>query len=122
MPIFDDSRYARSLFSTVIDADDESYEVPFLQQTTVVTDEQPQSEFQWYTVRHGQNFEDIADDVYFDAGGADLWWVLAACNPHIFYPADLAAGDNIIVPSGEWVEEYVAALDDWEATWQSVIR
>jgi hypothetical protein len=101
-------------------ADGDKQQVYKLGQTSV--QEFDIDSFEWYTVKGAELFEDIADKFYEDIGGADLFWVLAMCNDHIFYPLDIQAGDRIRVPSPQWVEEFVNQEDAWESTWRNVVR
>jgi len=60
--------------------------------TTVV----PDGETEAYTVKAGETFETLAYKLF---GNARRWWILADMNPHIFWPLDLKAGDQILLPS-----------------------
>lgn len=110
------SRYGRVPSYQTKDAAGEAVEVLGLPQTTILA---PGSDAtgQWYVVVGDETFESIAHEVYFDRGGAELWWVLAMVNKHIVYPLDLQAGDRLLLPEPEWVSRYVNSVNDWRGTW-----
>ena len=121
MELYDKSRFIRARFQQVTDADGDSYVVPQLTQTTMPEYWLPEETI-WYTVKGNEKYEDIAYDFYYDLGGPDLWWVLAMCNPEIFFPMDLQAGDKIRIPPTRFVEDMLASRDDWEEIWREVAR
>jgi len=121
MPIHNRSRYLRVPSIQVEAADGEkllAYELP---QTTVGPD-QASPDSVGYVVSEGETFESICHQEYSQVGGTRIWWVLAMCNPHVFYPLDLKAGDVIQLPPVRWVEAFMSTRDDWEETWRTIIR
>lgn len=48
-----------------------------------------------HVVREDQRLDQLASFYYNDP---EMWWVIAAANPEIFYPEDLPAGTTLRIP------------------------
>jgi hypothetical protein len=117
MTLYSNSRYLKTLAIPITDEDGNGSEIYSLMQTTVMEDDL--GEFDWYTVKGDELLEDIAYEVYYNIGGADLWWVLAMANPEVEYPLDLSSMTRIRIPPTTWVQSFIKELDDWEYTWRN---
>lgn len=110
MPLYGNSRYVKVGMLQIEDSAGEGAEVYKLRSTTVLPVDLP-DDWQSVVVQPGETFEYLAERIWSELGGAELWWVLADCNPEIMYPLDVAAGDVIRVPSASWVAEYMRTED-----------
>lgn len=110
MPLYGMSRYLKVKTRTIVDSDNEAAEVYNRRSTYVHPLDLPE-DTKPYIVSSNEIYEDIAEKMYPSLGGADLWFVLADCNPQIFYPLDLKEGDIINIPPPDWVEEYVLGIE-----------
>ena len=120
MALYKYSRYNKVDTIDITAEEDDKQNVYELPQTTV--QEFDIDDWEWHVVTGDATFESIADEFYEEFGGASLWWVLAVCNDHIFYPLDIQAGDRIRIPAPQWIEKFLEEQDDWESTWRNVSR
>jgi len=91
MTIFSNSRYRFGDTIRITDSDGVSNTVHKLRKTT--TD--PVVGSSVHGVAGDETFEKIAFERY---GDADKWYVITDANPKIFWPLDLEAGDEIVIP------------------------
>jgi len=97
MTLFQGSRYRLEEYiqSTAYDGSVESH--PPLRETTVET----RYGFIQYKVLAGDTMESLAFAKY---GDANKWYVIADANPQVFWPLDLEAGTEIVLPSFVYAE------------------
>lgn len=92
MTVFQTSRYNFSDTQQIEDSAGNVVKIHKIRKTTL--DGYPG--FRLYTTKAGDTFESIAAREYSDSR---KWYVLADANPDVFFPLELSAGMQVVIPS-----------------------
>jgi nucleoid-associated protein YgaU len=97
MPLYRGSRFRKAPIGYIQLSDESKVKVYGVTTTTLDAPARSQK----YRVKAGETFETIAHREY---GDGNKWYVLAMVNSQIFWPLDLEANDEIIVPPRSFAE------------------